>query len=286
VKLSLARFLELSERISLPNAGGRRRQPRVLFSPLIGLGEVAELGFLAGRVGMGEDGYMRMIWRAVIFVAGLSLLGGCASVSLSKREWRDAEPEAPEKIFVRPFAVEQEVLRVDREGETLADFEQKFAADFARRLAERLSKHVAPAEVAPANGVISGKNVWVVEGRFTRLNQGSRALRAFVGFGLGGTKTEAQVVVLRPGKRGRMERVAEFETTGGSNAEPGALFGGPFGAVPRLATQVAASGLSADARRTARMIVAAISEKLHERGERLAGKPLRAKPLGGFPEER
>jgi hypothetical protein len=64
------------------------------------------------------------------------------------------------------------------------------------------------------------------------------------------------------------------------------LFGGPFGAVPRLATQVAASGLSADARRTARMIVAAISEKLHERGERLAGKPLRAKPLGGFPEER
>lgn len=251
-----------------------------------GMQPKAEAGFLAGRAEMEEDGCMSMICRAVIFVAGLSLLSGCASVSLSKREWRDLEPKAPDKIFVRPFAVERGVSRVNRQGDTLSEFEQKFAADFAQRLAERLSKHVAQAEVVPTDGVISGKNVWVVEGRFTRLNQGSRALRAFVGFGLGGTKTEAQVVVLRPGKRGRMEKVAEFETTGGSNAEPGALFGGPFGAVPRLATQVAASGLSADARRTARMIVAAISEKLHERGERLAGKPLRAKPLGGFPEER
>lgn len=229
---------------------------------------------------------MSVIFRCVVWVAGVWLLAGCASVSLSKREWVDAEPEVPERIFVRPFVVEEGISRVDREGDELAAFEGKFSEDFARRLAERLSKHVAPAEVAGVGEKISGGNVWVVEGRFTRLHQGSRALRAFVGFGLGGTKTEAVVRVLRPDARGRMEMVAEFETTGGSNAEPGALFGGPFGAVPRLATQVAASGLSADARRTARMIVAAISEKLHERGGRLAGRPLRAKPLGGFPEER
>jgi len=223
--------------------------------------------------------------RALLWVVGLWMLAGCASVSLSKREWRDAEPEKPGRIFVRPFAVERGISRVDREGDALAEFEEKFAEDFARRLAERLSKHVAPAQLAGVGEKISGRDVWVVEGRFTRLNQGSRALRAFVGFGLGGTKTEAMVRVLRPDARGRMETVAEFETTGGSNAEPGALFGGPFGAVPRLATQVAASGLSADARRTARMITAAISEKLHESGEPLAGRPLRAKPLGGFPEE-
>jgi hypothetical protein len=224
--------------------------------------------------------------RSLVCVAGLWMLTGCASVSLSKREWRDAKPEVPERIFVRPFAVEPGISRVDRVGGALEDFEETFSKDFARRLAERLSKHVAPTEVAGADQKIPRGNVWVVEGRFTRLNQGSRALRAFVGFGLGGTKTEALVKVLRPVERGRMETVAEFETTGGSNAEPGALFGGPFGAVPRLATQVAASGLSADARRTARTITAAISERLHARGQPLAGRPLRAKPLGGFPEAR
>lgn len=236
--------------------------------------------------GMGEGGGMCLIFRCAMCVAGLWLMAGCASVSLVKREWRDAEPEAPERIFVRPFAVERGVLRVDRQGDELVEFEEKFQEDFAQRLAERLSKHVAPAKVAGVGEKISGRDVWVVEGRFTRLNQGSRALRAFVGFGLGGTKTEAVVRVLRSDAWGRLEMVAEFETTGGSNAEPGALFGGPFGAVPRLAAQLAASGLSADARRTARMITAAVSEKLHERGEPLAGRPLRAKPLGGFPEER
>jgi hypothetical protein len=229
---------------------------------------------------------MRVFFRWAVCVAGLWMLTGCASVSLVKREWRDANPEVPERIFVRPFAVERGISRVDREGDELADFEGKFSEDFALRLAERLSKHVAPAEVARADQKIPHGNVWVVEGGFTRLNQGSRALRAFVGFGLGGTKTEAVARVLRRDAKGRWKEVAVFETTGGSNAEPGAVFGGPFGVVPRLATQVAASGLSADARRTARMIVAAISEKLHESGEGLAGRPLRAKPLGGFPGER
>ena len=221
--------------------------------------------------------------RSLVCVAGLWALTGCASVSLSKREWRDTRPEAPEKIFVRPFAVDPGISKVDRQGDALADFEEEFSEDFARRLAERLSKHVAPTEIAAAEGKISAPDVWIVEGRFTRLNQGSRALRAFVGFGLGGTKTEAAVRILRPAGRGRMETVAEFETTGGSNAEPGALFGGPIGAVPRLAKQLLSSGLSADARRTARTITAAISEKLHAQGEPLAGRPLRAKPLGGLP---
>lgn len=228
---------------------------------------------------------MRGCFRIFLGLVAVGWLTGCASVSLSKRDWWDAEPEAPERIFVKPFVLERGNLQVDRQGDELAEFKGKFSGDFAERLAERLSKHVAPAEVVEPDKKITGANVWVVEGRFTRLNQGSRALRALVGFGLGGTKTEAVVSILRPARRGGMETVAEFETTGGSNAEPGALFGGPFGAGPRLVKQLTASGLSADARRTARMITAAISEKLHERGEPLAGRPLRAKPLGGFPEE-
>jgi hypothetical protein len=80
-------------------------------------------------------------------------------------------------------------------------------------------------------------------------------------------------------------RVAQLETTGGSNAEPGALFSSPFGAVPRLITNVTTSGLAADARRTARTITAAVSEKLSAQGAQLAGRPLRVKLLGSLPSQ-
>ena len=219
-------------------------------------------------------------------VAGVLFLAGCASVSLSSRNWVESKPALPEKIFVRPFVVEIEDLRVDREGKELVEFKKQFSRDFAQRLAERLSKYIAPAEVLDSGSPVPRGRVWVVEGRFVRLHQGSRALRAFVGFGLGKTRTDAVVKILRPDSKGREVLVAQLSTTGGSNAEPGALFGGPFGAVPRLATQAAGSGLSADARRTARTITAAISEKFHAEGAALAGRPLRAKPLGGFPGER
>jgi hypothetical protein len=226
---------------------------------------------------------MHWIFRMVACLSAGSIFSGCASVSLSKREWIEPAAPAPERILVGPFTLDRGNARVGREGGGFAEFEGEFLREFSGRLAERLSKHVAPAEVLEPDEKIPKGRVWVVRGHFTRLNQGSRALRAFVGFGLGGTKTEARFEVFRAGSRGRLEKIAEFETTGGSNAEPGALFSSPFGAGPRLVTQLAASGLSADARRTARMVTAAISEKLHSRGEKLAGRPLRAKPLGDLP---
>jgi hypothetical protein len=226
---------------------------------------------------------MGRFFRCIGWVVVVFFISGCASVSLSKREWVESNPEMPDKILVRPFSLDSEKMKVDRGGDDLEEFKNQFASDFAKRLAERLSKYVAPAVVAMPGEKIPGGRIWVLEGRFLRLHQGSRALRALVGFGLGGTKTETQVEILRPEGKKRMQTVARLETTGGSNAEPGALIGGPFGAVPRLATQIAASGLSADARRTARTITAAISEKLHDGGGKLTGRPLRAKPLGSLP---
>jgi hypothetical protein len=217
--------------------------------------------------------------------AGILLLAGCASVSLSNRNWVEPKPEVPEKIFVKPFAVGLANLRVDRQGDELREFRNEFSNDFAGRLAERFSKYIAPAAVLDPAAPFPKGRVWIVEGRFVRLHQGSRALRAFVGLGLGQTRTDTVVEIFRPDSKGGRILVARLSTTGGSNAEPGALLSGPFGAIPRLATQATTSGLSADARRTARTITAAISEKLHEDGATLAGRPLRAKPLGGFPGE-
>jgi len=210
------------------------------------------------------------------------MLGGCASVSVSRQEWSN-KVCVPDRIFVRPFTVDREKFRVDRDGAELDAFEQKFSAEFADRLAERISKHVKPAMVVTGNEKVTDSKAWLIEGHFTRVHQGSRALRSLVGFGLGATKTEARVDVFQVAAKGRLTRIAELETTGGSNAEPGALFASPFGAVPRLITNATTSGLAADARRTARTITAVVSEKLSAQNVRLAGRPLRAKLLGGLP---
>ena len=212
------------------------------------------------------------------------MLGGCASVSVSRQEW-SSKVCVPDKILVRPFTVDRKKFRVDRDGVDLDVFEKKFSAEFADRLAERLTKHIRPAMVISRNEKVKDPKAWLIEGHFTRVHQGSRALRSLVGFGLGATKTEARVDVFQVAAKGRLIRVAQLETTGGSNAEPGALFSSPFGAVPRLITNVTTSGLAADARRTARTITAAVSEKLSAQGAQLAGRPLRVKLLGSLPSQ-
>ena len=208
-----------------------------------------------------------------------SLLSGCASVSLVQRDWKVSPVPVPEVICVRPFTAELGAAKVDREGVELQAFAREFGTESAGRLVERLGKHVGPAMMISANERVTNPRHWVLEGRFVRMNQGSRALRSIVGFGLGGTRLETVVDIYRLNPRGRRQALAHFETTGGSNAEPGALFSSPLGLVPRLAVSATASGLAADARRTSRMITAAIAEKLASQGVKLAGRPLRAKEL-------
>ena len=211
-------------------------------------------------------------------LAGFFISGG-ASVSLVKREWKVSPVPVPEVICVRPFTAELDAAKVDREGAELQAFAREFGTESAGRLVERLGKHVGPAKMIGANERVENPRHWVLEGRFVRMNQGSRALRSMVGFGLGGTRLETVVDIYRIDPRGRRQALAHFQTTGGSNAEPGALFSSPIGLVPRLAVSAAASGLAADARRTSRMVTAAIAEKLASQGVTLAGRPLRAREL-------
>jgi len=156
--------------------------------------------------------------------------------------------------------------------------------EFAGRLVERLNKDVLPTSVLQAGAKVPRGPVWILEGEFLRINQGSRALRAVVGWGLGGTKMESLTRVYSVEKSGRQREVGRIVTTGGSNAEPGAVFSGPFGAAPRLALSASLTGVSADARRTSRMITAALSERLAAEGVALRGEPLRAKRLQAAPD--
>lgn len=224
---------------------------------------------------------MKILSSLLVFgLAGLFV--GCASVSVRHSTFRPdtKPPTTPEQIYVKPFVLDG--LRVDREGTALDTFESEFQAALSQKLAERLSKNIAPARAVGADASLPHSNAWLLEGQVHRLHQGSRALRAFLGWGLGGTKMEC-VIRVYDLRHGVTKPFVVIETTGGSNAEPGALFGGPFGAVPRLVSTAVSSGVSADSRRTARMVTAVLSEYLANANAPLPSKPMRPKRLGEVP---
>ena len=134
-----------------------------------------------------------------------------------------------------------------------------------------LSKRLLPAQDARRPGALVHEDAWLVRGEFTRVYQGSRLLRGTIGFGLGGTKLETKVQVYDL-SRPAPEPFLTFRTTGGSNAEPGAITGiatDPLtlgiGLVVGGAGGVA-HGLSEDSARTAREITAMLSDYMFRHG--------------------
>lgn len=209
----------------------------------------------------------------------VSFLTGCASVSVKNDSWTQERLAPPKRVYVADYDVPSKVLDVDRTGAELDDFRQSVAKDFTAELCARISERIAPAvplTEAPRPPVGS----WVVEGRVLRVNQGSRLLRSLVGLGAGGTKLEVRTEVFAVGARGSRRKVAEIETTGGSNAEPGLLtLPTPIGGGVRAVLSATQSGVTADQRRTARMITAAMAERLEAQGHQLRGKREKVKRL-------
>jgi hypothetical protein len=217
--------------------------------------------------------------------AGLAavVLAGCASVSVKEDKWSQEKLVLPKRVYVKDYDVPAAVLAVDRSGEDLEKFREVTSKNFTAELCERMTKRIAPA-VPLVEGVRPEPGSWVVEGRFLRLNQGSRLLRSLVGLGAGGTKMDAQTTVSAVGARGAKKTIAEIETTGGSNAEPGMLtFPTPIGGGIRAVLSLAKTGVTADQRRTARMITAAMAEKLEVQGYDLPGKKEKTKRLESQP---
>ena len=216
---------------------------------------------------------------AVSLLACGLLLGGCASVSVKEDAWTQERLAVPERIYVMNYEMPADVLAVDRSGEELEEFRRMTADNFTKELCERISNWIAPAEPLK-EGVRPEKGAWVVEGRVLRLNQGSRLLRSVIGLGAGGTKMETRTVVSLVDARGRKKTIAQIETTGGSNAEPGMLtVPTPIGGGIRAVMSLAKTGVTADQRRTARMIAAAMAERLEAQGHQLPGQGQRARRL-------
>ena len=214
-------------------------------------------------------------------------LSACASVSVDKVSRQDGEkPQAPKTIYVKDFGVPPEVLRVDRGGKSLEAFRRSIKKQLTLAIVERANKHLGIDAVAALQGAPPARSpAWMVTGRFVTVNQGSRALRAIVGLGAGGTKVRTDVVVYD--YSGRKPRVIlKFETSGGSNAMPGAAFGLVMPNYYLLAADVVGKvgqGLNVDVVRTSRQIVAALSEYMGQEGYLSPKKVYRSKKLGKWP---
>ena len=218
---------------------------------------------------------MKNQWPVVLLAL---LAGGCSSVSVTgEREDAALAPTSPPPaVYVRLFEVpdgaEFEVATPNK-GE---DVRHRVGQLIADGIFTRSSRWIAPGRVAgdgeklPASGLL-------IDGRLLRTQQGSRALRLGIGFGLGRSYLDTSVRVFNLAKSADKPWLT-FNTTGGSNMEPGlvaALVTAPISA-PVVALPAAASvaggavstasrgfkGVTQDGKRTGRAIAAAVHDRL------------------------
>ncbi len=199
-------------------------------------------------------------------------LAGCSSAGIYNLQSRGTGVStAPRTIFISPFTVRTENLRLgERTRAEKSALGREISSTLARRTASEVRRYAAASSViAPGRTPAAGN--WLVRGEITKVDQGSRALRAGVGLGVGRTEFRTRVTVseIRPdGPR----TILTFRTTGVSGLEPGAALGVVGGAG---AAQVAAggllgsmSGVSTDIDRTAYEIAAVLSAYLSRNGLR------------------
>jgi len=220
-----------------------------------------------------ENQSRRKVFLAIGLLWGLV---GCASVGV-RNPAQAANPKLPKQIFVADFDTNRGTFHVSRSGDELVTLQQKTANVLANYLVADLSKSVVPA--TRQNGSRNTRaDAWLITGEFVRVNEGSRALRGLIGAGAGGTKMETIVRVYDLSHRSK-EPVLQFETSGGSNAEPGAVLGGMFGALPNALRNAGARGVTDDTARTAREITAMVADYYAKNGGQLSGSSMKPKIL-------
>jgi hypothetical protein len=204
---------------------------------------------------------------------------GCSSVSILQEKQNAALAPAaqPAAVWVRPFEVPRaaEFDVSARAADRTESAEDRMGQFVAQGILSRADSMIAPGRLLAAEEKPSGGGL-LVEGRILRARQGSRALRTGIGFGFGGTKFETSVRVYNL-DRSASEPWLPFETTGGSNMEPGLigiLVPSPA-SIPIALTMVSGAatagalgtkGISQDATRTGRMVALAIHDQLAEDG--------------------
>lgn len=216
--------------------------------------------------------------RALLLLICISVLAGCASVSVTRESENASLAPAtkPSVLHVRNFTVPRGVEFDVAAPPDSGSIENRVAGFVADGITSNAGKWVAPPSKLASHAAIPANGL-LVEGKFTRVRQGSRGLRLVVGFGAGRSRMDTTVRVYN------LEKSAEdpwliFKTSGGSNVEPGlvgAVVPGPL-TVPAMAAMAGGvastvvgrgmTGVSNDGRRTGKVIAAALHDYLVKHG--------------------
>jgi hypothetical protein len=198
----------------------------------------------------------RMPLPSFLFLLAALFLASCASVSVQDAHEISTTPiKMPEKIYVQKFSMDGAKVEIDKQGKELEEYKQAVVDLLHTRLVDRLP------EIAPVEEYKGGPlptEGWLIQGKFTWVNHGTKTARVLVGFGLGATKMETEVEVTELAA-GNPRKFLALKTTGGSNAEPGlagSLVTPGAGVSEAVAGSAAGAAISfpEDALRTAREI--------------------------------
>jgi len=223
------------------------------------------------------------------------LMMSCASVSVNNIQPSSMHPtKLPERIYVEKVEAPTLHFQVNRKGKELVKLIESERTQFADDLILRLNKHIAPAVLLEPGEKPPNGNFWLLKGSFESVQEGSRLLRAGIGLGLGKTKMETNIQLIDLSQQSDQPILLSIKTTGGSGIAPGAAAAftpiGPFVLSNVLINAggsvggAMGSGVSIDRRRTAREIVATISEYCVQNGLVSKKRGLHPKRLGKIPQ--
>ncbi|MFZ9932704.1 MAG: DUF4410 domain-containing protein [Chthoniobacterales bacterium] len=206
------------------------------------------------------------------------LLGACSSVSvIEEREDAALAPKsAPRELLVRPFGISPGARFQVAPASEKENPRERVGRIIAEGVLSRGVRWVAPTRVLEPGEKVPPDGL-LIEGGVLLAEQGSRALRLGVGFGAGRTRLDTTVRVYNLAASAAKPWLT-CKTTGGSNMEPGILFGliipSPatipvlLGVAGGTASAFSKSnkGITQDGKRTGRAITGVVHDRLAARG--------------------
>ncbi len=211
---------------------------------------------------------------AICVAAAFLACSGCASVSVDRvvRNENVRPVEPPRGIFVAPFSAPNDTFSLGGRGP--ADFVEtrnRIVAELQKRIVAETGRYAGPAYALYSPDRIP-PGAWVIAGKFVRVDQGSRAMRAGIGFGAGESSVQTSVT-LYAFAGGQLVPLLAFDTKGGSGKMPGVAPGVALGftgvGAASLATSTALGllpGVTDDLDRTAYEVAAVLSHYLAQHG--------------------
>jgi hypothetical protein len=228
------------------------------------------------------------LWRSSLAALVLIVSVGCAPTSVRPTGPQSTAPlPKPDRVVVYDFAVSLDDIKLntgpaarvrrmlgrESQSQEQAEVGRKVAGKFAEELVKAIGELGLPAERAPRVPTVP-QGTLAIDGQFVSIDEGNRARRLVIGFGVGGTEVTTHVQVYMGRPTGAV-LVQEFETKGESSKKPGAAVTMGAGAAVGAGVAVggAASGaletqagVEADARRTARALAKQLEELFTRQG--------------------